>query len=248
MSSTRLNQIVAIEKGVKNRVYAAASEVYKTFQKPDLFKGQTRTYAPKDEDGERFNDETQLVQFRADELLEQVREGMEEHWDLCAIRDHANTGAKADVVVDDKVLLKDVPVTLLLFLEKQLSDLKDEVNKMPELDAAHQWTYDKASRTYRAPPVVTTKTKKLPKVVKKFEPTEHQPGQAEIFHEDLTIGHWTATPISGGVPRERKRELQKRMTALIKAVKFAREAANEVEISKVAVAKPVFEFLFGGLE
>ncbi|HEX5084517.1 MAG TPA: hypothetical protein VFY40_20945 [Blastocatellia bacterium] len=36
---SKLNQIVAIEKGVKSRVYGEITEMRKLSQKPDLFSG-----------------------------------------------------------------------------------------------------------------------------------------------------------------------------------------------------------------
>lgn len=40
-------------------------------------------------------------------------------FDVVATQDFANCQAKADVMVEGRVLIKDAPVTHLLFLEKQ---------------------------------------------------------------------------------------------------------------------------------
>jgi hypothetical protein len=48
----KLNQIVAIEKSVKSRVYGEITEMHKLAQKPDLFSGFSKQYRKKDEEGE----------------------------------------------------------------------------------------------------------------------------------------------------------------------------------------------------
>ncbi len=45
----RLNQIIAIEKGIKSRAYAELTELHKAAQKPDLFHGFVKTYQKRDE-------------------------------------------------------------------------------------------------------------------------------------------------------------------------------------------------------
>lgn len=48
----KLNQIIAIEKGVKARVYGELTGLNKAVQKPELFNGFAKAYQKKDEDGE----------------------------------------------------------------------------------------------------------------------------------------------------------------------------------------------------
>ena len=45
----KLNQIVAIEKSVKSRVYGEITEMHKLSQKPDLFSGFSKQYRKKSE-------------------------------------------------------------------------------------------------------------------------------------------------------------------------------------------------------
>jgi hypothetical protein len=78
----------------------------------------------------------------------------------------------------------------------------------------------------------------------KYEATEHHPAQTEIVHVDEVVGTWQTTQHSGALPEPRKRVLQKRLQTLIKAVKFAREAANEAPAPKKMVGAAVFAYLF----
>ena len=64
-------------------------------------------------------------------------------------KDKANCNARADVKVDDTVIVKDAPVTFLLFLEKQLNDLKTFVGKIPTLSSDEDWTFDANANLYK---------------------------------------------------------------------------------------------------
>jgi hypothetical protein len=52
MKVARLNQIIAVEKGVKSRSFAELTETHHALQKSVLLAGIARNYQPKDEDGE----------------------------------------------------------------------------------------------------------------------------------------------------------------------------------------------------
>jgi hypothetical protein len=66
--SQKLNQIVAVEKGVKSRVYGEITEMHKASQKPDLFNGFVKTYRKKDEEGEDYPQERKKVQLEAESV------------------------------------------------------------------------------------------------------------------------------------------------------------------------------------
>ena len=52
--AAKLNQIIAIEKGVKSSSFQELTEAHHLLQKPSLLAGLSRTYQPKDEAGEQF--------------------------------------------------------------------------------------------------------------------------------------------------------------------------------------------------
>lgn len=237
------NQIVAIEKGVKTQNYALKSQVYKAFQQAQLFNGLTRTYQKNDDDGEDFPPESKRVQRNAAADLNTLAESCKELFDITATKDWGNTQAKADVVVDEVVILSGVPATYLLFLEKQLNDMKDELNKLPTLDPSFDWYLDGDSGLYKSAPVQTTKTKKVPEVIVKYEATVEHPAQTELIPVDKVVGTWTSTALSGALPLTRKQSLQRRITKLIQAVKFARETANETPVLRIEAGAAVFDYL-----
>jgi hypothetical protein len=240
---TKLNQIVAIEKGVKSRVYGEVTELHKESQKAEPYTGLAKTYRKRDEEGEDLPPEHKKVRQVASEVLKKLASLETELWDVEATREWANTRAVADVVVDGRVLVKSAPVTYLLFLEKQVSDLRTFVDKLPILDDTEEWTEDPTTGLYRTGRVTTHRTKKVPKVIVKYEATKEHPAQTELVHEDVIVGYWDLVKSSGAVPGPRKAKLLERVDKLGKAVKMAREQANDLEIDRVQVAEALFGWL-----
>ena len=147
--ATKLNQILAVEKGAKSAGSSALTGAYHLIQKSQLLAGLSRTYRPRDDEGEQLPPEFTNVQVTADAVLTDAVRALTRMWDVTATKDWANTRAQADVVVDGDVLLDGVPVTYLLYLEKQLADFITFLRKLPTLDPAEVWTFDEASGAYR---------------------------------------------------------------------------------------------------
>ncbi|MGC5016407.1 hypothetical protein ACLQ2R_37065 [Streptosporangium sp. DT93] len=243
--ATKLNQILAVEKGVKSDTQRKVTDAYHTIQKNALLSGISRTYQPIDDEGERLPPESTRVQVQGEDLLKQVGAALVRLFDVTATKDWANCSARADVKVDGSTLLEDVPVTYLLFLEKQLVDLQTFVAKLPVLDAAETWAPDQSTDCWRTEPVKTTRTKKVPRNHVKAEATEKHPAQVEVYHEDVVVGFWTKVTFSGAVPQKRVNELLERIGRLQNAVKFAREEANGTEITYQRVGEKVLGYLLG---
>ncbi|MEV0397664.1 hypothetical protein [Polymorphospora rubra] len=241
----KLNQIIAVEKGVKSKSFAELTEAHQAVQKPALLSGLSRTYQPKDEEGEQLPPESTRVQVQAEEVLRGIGTTLTRLFDVTATKDWANRVATANVVVDGRTIVEDAPVTYLLFLEKQLTDLHTFVKKLPVLDAAESWTQDQSTDSWRTEPVRTIRTKKVPRNHVKAEATEKHPAQVEVYYEDVAVGYWTTVKFSGALPARRVNELLDRVTKLQNAVKFAREEANGTEVADRRVGEAVFGYLFG---
>ena len=241
----KLNQIIALEKGVKSRSYASITEAHQQLQKPALLSGISRTYRPKDDEGERYPPESTRVQLRSEEILRSTATILTELFDVVATKDWANCSARADVVVEGKTLLEKVPVTYLLFLEKQLTDLHTFVHKLPVLDPSESWRFEASQDCWASEPAETSKTKKVPRNHVKAEATEKHPAQVEVYHEDIVVGYWKTVKFSGALPAARVRELLERVERLQKAVKMAREEANGVVVEPTKSGDKVFGYLFG---
>lgn len=245
MTTTKLNQIIAVEKGVKTRTQRDLTDAHHALQKQALLSGISRTYHPDAEEGEKFPDESTRVQVRAHDMIKRTEEIMSELFNVTATKDETNCNARADIVVDGKKLLEKVPVTTLLFLEKQLVDLNTFVKKLPVLDPSEEWHFDASADCYVTSPSFTVKTKKLPRNNVKAPATDKHPAQVETWFEDLRVGQWKTIKFSGALPQKEVSELLTKIETLSKAVKFSREEANAQEVSDKAIGKQIFGYLFG---
>jgi hypothetical protein len=239
-----LNQILAIEKGIKTRVYAEFTELHQATQKPALMNGFHKSYQPRDEDGETYPSESLKVQHNASDVMERVGKSLTELFDITAAKDFANCTARADVIVDGRTLLTAVPATYLLFLEKQLGDLSTFVAKMAELDPGSDWSVDPGTGLFKTEPTATQRTRKVQRAIVLYDATEHHPAQTQLITEDVVAGSWTTIKYSGALPAPRKKVLLARIEKLSNAVKFAREQANAAEAAEQKLGKEVFDFLF----
>ena len=242
--SVRLNQIIAVEKGVKSSTTSAMSEKYKTIQKAQLFDGLARTYEPKDDGGEQFPPENTRVQQHADQLVLDVGTTLTELFNITATKDEGNCKACAAVVVDGKIVVDEVPPTTLLFLEKQLNDIHTFFSKLPVLDPAHNWTTAEGSLVSKTDPIRSAKTKKTIRPLVLYQATDKHPAQTDKITEDVIVGHWNQVKMSGAVSESKKKRLLDRVEQLQKAVKFAREEANSTEINERNIGEPLFNWLF----
>lgn len=240
----KLNQILAIEKQTKQSAYEQVTGIHQMTQKDQLLQGISRTYKPLTEEGEKFPAENNAVQVRVEQSLKAVATALTPLFDVTLTRDTANCSAKSDVVVDGKVLLKSVPATYLLWLEKQLVDLHTIIVKLPTLPQSDTWKYSDQQECFATDAVETAKTKKIPSAFVKAPATEHHPAQVDVVHDDRVQGYWSTIKYSGALPRERAQLLRDRIEKLMAAVKFAREEANSTEAAKQFAGEQVFDFLF----
>jgi hypothetical protein len=241
---TRLNQIIAVEKGVKTRAHQDLTEAHHALQKPALLAGIARTYRPRDEEGEQLPAESTRVQVKSEDVIRRTAEVLTDLFDVTATKDWTNCKARADVVVEGKTVLAQVPVSYLLFLEKQLTDRHTFVKKLPVLDAAETWSFDASADCWATEPVQTAKTKKIPRNHVKSEATEKHPAQVEVYHEDVVVGYWKTVKFSGALPQKRVNELLDRVEKLQQAVKFAREEANNATADEQKLGRAVLSYLF----
>jgi len=241
----KLSEVIAIEKGIKSRTYAAVTELHKQSQKPEPFNGYNKSYRPLAEEGEQLPPERKKVVLTATSVLAEVAKNQTELFDIVASKDWGNLHAKADLEVEGRLLAKDVPATHLLFLEKQLVDMRTFVDKLPTLDETEDWIKDPNSDLYKTAVVSTHRTKKTPKVVVKYPATEQHPAQTEMIYEDVICGFWDKVLHSGAIPQPQKRAILERIDRLLKAVKQARDRANAVDVERKEVGAAVFSYLFG---
>ena len=241
----KLNQINAIVTSRKGEAEKTVTEMYKLIQKEQLFAGRERTYRSLDEiNGQKLPPESQKVQQCADELIKQAVAKWTELWNLVLTQDTGNQHAKADIIVDGKAIMSNVPVTTLLFLDKQVNDLETFVNKLPTPDPAEEWSHDPNSGLLRSKATESIRTSKEPTVVVKYAATKEHPAQTELIYKDVAVGTWTQILYSGSIQADKKNAVLARIKKLQDAIKIAREQANLHEVDRQKAGEPLMAYVF----
>jgi len=241
----KLNQVIASEKTTKARIYSEVTELHHLTEKPDLFNGFSKTYRKISEEGEDLPSERKKVTMMAESALLQLQTLLSQFFDVVATKDYANCHAFGDVMIGDKVLLSQVPVQFLIFLEKQLVDVRKFVDVLPVLDESEDWKYEDATGLHRTEPISTHRTKKVQKAIVLYDATAEHPAQTQLINEDITVGYWDNVKQSGAMTKKRKQDILNRIEILIREVKFAREQANSVDAPIQSVGEKVFSYLLG---
>lgn len=242
----KLNQIIAVEKGIKSRVIGEIDGLDKAIQKPDLFNGFSKEYRKKDDDGEDLPSEKKRVQYGVADVLRSVERLTSELLEVTARKDWTNQSATGDVVIEGYTVVAQAPVSYLLFLEKQLTDMRTFVGRLPVLDEAESWVKDENSGLFKTEPTQTHRTKKTAKAIVLYPATPEHPAQTQLITEDIIAGFWHQTKQSGAMPKPERQAILNRIEKLLRAVKEAREAANGIdEITPPNVGGAVFGYLFG---
>ena len=243
----KLNQIIAIANGEKSKKQSVLSKIYQLLQKPELFEGHSKRYEPFEEDttgGNKLPPEDKMLQLNVLDAISETNIVLENMFNIVATQDVSNCTAVADIKINEKVIVAKVPVTHLLFLEKQLIDIKTFVSKFPVLDKAEIWKFDETSNSYRSNPKETIRTKRIQKNHIKYEATKEHPAQVEVYGEDVPAGKWTTVRFSGCVSSKDKKEILNRVSELDKAIKIAREEANGSEITKSNIGTRILDYIF----
>lgn len=244
----KLCEIIALTTGRKTEALKKITELHQLTQKPALFSGTHKTYQPRDEkDTETLPEERQEIQLRVPEVIAQAEKTMSNLYDLIVTQDTGNQSAVSDIVLaDGTAVVKNVPVTSLLYLEKQLDDLKKFYATLPTLDPAKPWQRDDANRCHRATTVKTrTKRNKIPIVL--YDATDKHPAQTQLVEEDKIVGDYTSVELSGAITAAQKTKLLERVAALRDAVVLARERANQTPVEQRKAGEAIFKYLHSSL-
>lgn len=242
---TKLNQVIALEKGVKADHLRTETDAYHLFQKADPFAGMVRTYTPLEDGGLVLPSESKKVTAKVDDQIDKIKAALTRLIDLTATKDTTNQVAKADIVVAGATLAADVPVTTLLWLERKLVDLTAVISKMPVTDIAENWVWDGDQEVWRSETVETIRSRKVEEFPIIVQATDKHPAQVAKIVRDVPEGKWSTTKLSGAASPKDRDEYAARCKALLEAVKKAREEANVTPVTDVALGGSLLNFVFG---
>jgi len=240
---TLLHEVLAAEKGIKSRVTRDITALHRDAERAPGYAGMSRTYHPNTDGGDPLPEESTRVQLHARDVLKQLSELLTPLFDVTAQKDYTNQRATADVMVDGKVLLPDVPVSTLLFLEKQVNDIDTVIRKMPTLDPSVEWVWSPERECYVSDVIKTNRTLKTAIPVVRQPATDQHPAQVQLIHEDKVVGQFHATKFSGALSVKDHNALLARVNNLKIELKNARQRANGQKAETPSVAPAIFDYL-----
>jgi len=241
----KLYQHIITENEVKGAADKITKETMKVFKSRDLLEGFYREYQPKDAAGDQLPTEAKEVVTTVEERLAWTEKKIAELLDFELVKDAGNMSAKADLVVGERALAKDVPATYLLALEKRLREIRAYYDAIPTIDMSKNWEDGGKPGHRKHGPVEQYRTaKKTIPVVLRPETKEH-PAQVKAETQDVQIGKFLHTNFSGSAHPKDKAEWIAKIDRLIAATKRARMQANEVEVGDQQIGKEIFDYIHG---
>ena len=243
---TKLHELLAVEGDLQEKGLAALQECRELYTGGQVrLVGQIRTYEPLVEDGEKLPTEYSEMATTAMVELDRALMGYGAWLDVALQKEVSNCKTGADVVMDGDILLTGLPAPALLNLEKKLDQVKHVLELIPTLDPTEKWTWDAGQECYVSGVHQTVRTKKVPKVLVKYEATKEHPAQVDTYADDTPQGMWTVEKRSGMITVARRRVLLERIDRLAMAVKQARQRANDLVIVPDKYAAVLWRYLLG---
>jgi len=247
---TKLHEIIAVEGDLAATSAKIMAEATVTFtKKADHFIESHKAVTMLDDarSGENTEDYKAMVTTVHDKLA-YVQKHVSKYWDTLTTKETANQGARADIVVDDALIIANVPVVVLLNLESKLRLLRDVYEAVPTLNPGVHWERDEdhGAHLWRdSKPTTRFKTEKTTKHQVLYEATDKHPAQIDKWTADINVGTTIQTTWSGMLSPAEKSDLLGRIDKLIRGVKRARQRANTIEITQEKVAGALFDYING---
>jgi len=248
---SKLHELLAVEGNLRGQAEATRKDLMGTFEKKRHHFSEILVTFKSSKEGVPDKVESQLgLQTTIRKELAWIGEKLQASIDAAYQIDVANTIAKADVVLEDgTVILKDVPATSLLQLEKRLKEIQEFIFSVPTLDPAKGFELDadKGAGIYRARDVEKPRTEKQFEYVVMVGATKEHPAQVKELMLDKPIGTILQQEWSSLITTAEKGDMLDRCEALTRAVKKARSRANEqeVDVKTCKLAGKVLNYVFG---
>jgi hypothetical protein len=247
----KLHELLAVGGNLDTQASTTRQDLINTFgTKKHHFAEKRVTFTSLDEGSKPVTEEQSDIQATVASEVKWISEIMAKHIDVGHQVDVANTLAKADVVLEDgtTILLKSVPATSLLQLEKRIQEVLTLAKAIPTLDPTKGFKpdTDKGVGVYAAREVTKNRTKKANKVVVKYPATDKHPAQTEMVIEDVVIGTIREQEWSSATTPAIKGDVISRIEVVLRAVKKARARANEQELDVASnkIGQKVLEYVF----
>ena len=249
----KMHELLAVNDDLKSQATKVRTDLQATFaNKPHLFRKKVVTFQSNQEGVAAVTETQSDIQSTLTKEVDWVKGFLTKAFDASYQIDTGNTIAKADLVAEGgSLLVKDVPATYLLQLEKQLQQVRELALTIPTLDPAQGFAPDTAAGKgiYVAREVVKPRTKKAKKLYTLAPATDKHPAQVQLLDEDVEVGSIREQEWSALTTPAVKSEVLNRVDSLIQAVKKARSRANSIDLDVTSqkIGKQLLDYVFAPL-
>lgn len=244
---TKLYELLAVEGDLKSLAMSAMKNLEGVFTNAaGRFSGISRTFHPFSDDPtpqDRLPDEVRELTSSVNEELGLIVKPFSDWLNVAVQKENGNARTGANVVVDGKEILPRLSAPALLFIENRLRELRELYAHIPTYDTSEKWTFDESLGCYVMVGKETIKSRKVPRALPTVPATDRHPGQVHVYEEEVPFGKYTTLHRSSALSPAQKRALIDRIDALHKAVKEARNRANDVEVELITISDKVFDFI-----
>jgi hypothetical protein len=252
----KVHELLAVQGNINGQTQKLRTDLMATFEKKKhLFQETLQTFQSTEEgkDSTPQVESQQSIQTSVLKEINWISQKLVKMIDIGHQVDIGNTQAKADVTLEDgTTLLRDIPATTLLWLEKRISEWKDLILSIPTLDPAKGFSLDtsRGKGIYKAREVNKPRTRKTKEVIQLSPATDKHPAQVQLIDIDKNIGTIKEQEWSSMITPALKADLLDNVEKLDRAVKAARSKANEQEVAKDAgkIGSDLLEFIFKPLQ
>lgn len=247
---TKLHEIIAVEGDLQNTANKVIEEAIQTFsKKAEHFIEQLSSLRMHNEErqDENTSDHKAMVTTVGDKL-NYVGEHLVKYYDAISRKERTNQEARADLVIDGNVLIADMPGTLLLGLESRLRLFRTMCEAIPTLQPGIIWVLDedRPGHVYKiSEPRKRFKTEKIKESKVIVQPTKEFPAQVDTWTVDKPCGTISDQIWSGMISPAEKFDLIGRVDTILRAVKKARQRANEAVVVDLRIGKVIVDYILG---
>jgi hypothetical protein len=246
----KLHELLAVDANLKGQAQKCRTELQSTLEKKrHLFAQKLVTFTPLAEGAQAETREQSDIQTTVKKEVEWLSNIIKKAVDASYAIDIANTTAKADVVLEEgTTLLKDVPATALLQLEKRVKEISEFIHTIPTLDPAKGFEQDpdREAGIYKAREVLKSSTQKVQEPLTLSPATKEHPAQVQLVTKDVKVGTIQELEWSSLITPALKADLLERSEALFRAITQARSRANDIEVDAKAnrIGKKLLDYVF----
>lgn len=245
---SKLHEILAVETDQEGAFKKVIEEAVGTFTKrADHFMGQNKKLIMFDDSKQNENlEENKEIVTTVLDKLKYVSDYVVRYLDIVYQKEKTNQLACADLIIDDKVIAKQLPATYLLGLESKLKFVRSMYEAIPTLAPGTKWKENNklGNGVYEA--VLDDKLKTAKSFMHKIlvPATDKHPAQVEKWEEQIPVGRYTTSVQCGMLTPAQKSVLIGKVDKLIQACKTARQRANCQEVvTDATIGKVLIDYI-----